>query len=636
MNGYAGQTVFINLGLKTIKYYETSQYTEWIGGRGFCALVLWEQVLPGLDPLHPDNPIVISTGPLTGTPAPGASRFSIGIRNIITGGISYSSAGGMFGPELKSAGIDNLVIIGSSKKPVYLLIKDGLIEIKDASVIWGKTTWETEEIIRKVEKDPQIRVLSIGPAGENLVTFSCLITERSHAAGWGGSGALMGSKNLKAIAARGKRIVQVLNPEALTTEIKRITWKINASEALAGMRRVGTHGMSSAGGLSGLVPTAVHNQQDEFWPPENNMRVSEKEFKKWETGRTGCFACQINCLHIYSFPDKGKKRTVEGLHANSVRGFSSNWGVTDPEIIMKAHMLCNENGIDVDGLSAVVAWAIECYERGIISDSDTDGLRLNWGNGASIISLIEKIIYRENLGDVLAKGVYAAAEMIGRGSEQFVMQVKKTGINEQAIRSHKAWALGIGVSTRGAGHLGGSPITEQRRISPEVGQLIFRVPDAGNPTSYQGKARLVKWYENYKVVIDSLGVCYFNFGWYDVSLADPADLEHLLRHATGLETTAEKLMSFGEKIINLEKAFNIIHAGLTSEDDWLPDRFYDSEVSSGAFAGAKLSREKWGEMLKEYYELHGWDSVSGFPKEEVMSKLGLKNVWLKLNEHNEL
>lgn len=384
--------------------------------------------------------------------------------------------------------------------------------------------------------------------------------------------------------------------------------------------------MAGVGGWSGLVPTSVRNLQEEYWDPEKAKKLSEVAYKKYEKRRTGCLNCPLACLHWYEMERAGELLACEGMHANSVRGFGSNWDVDDPYAVLKAHALCNQLGLDVDGVSASIAWAIECYEKGIINKNETMGLELQWGHARDLLRLIEAIAYCRGFGSILGHGVNEAARIVGRGSEKFAMQVKGVGINEQGVRSHKAWSLGIAVSSRGGGHLSGSPQTENRQLPAWVGKWLFDNEEAGNPISYTGKGRLVYWYEIYKALVDSLGICYFNAGWYEVALTDVDNFALLYSYLTGIDLTKNKMWDIGRRIVNMEKAFNTVHAGFTREHDILPDRVMKEPLSCGPYQGQYMDSGKFQVMLDEYYSCHGWDVQTGLQKADNLKKLGAQET----------
>jgi len=626
----------INLTSRNIKLNDSNEYLNWLGGRGFGTRIIFNEVKKNTSPLSENNKIVIATGSLVATSLPGASRIEFVSKNVLNGGILYSSGGGNFGPELKYAGFEAIIIEGKSEIPVYLYLHSGKIEIKDASNIWGKTTWETENVIKNELEDDNVKIACIGPAGENLVKISCVIIEKAHALAWGGSGAIMGSKNLKAVVVKGDSHsnMKMFNPEKYESETEKYKWILLASNSANALREGGTHAMAGVGGLNGKVPTSVRNLQEEYWNSEKSKKISEKEFKKYEKRRTSCYNCPLSCLHWYKIGNNFECIEGEGMHANSVRGFGSNWDVDDPFAVFKAHTLCNKFGLDVDGVSSTIAWAIECFENGILNTNETCGLRLKWGNSDDFLKLIEDTAYKKNFGKIIAEGVCNAAKIIGKNSNIFAMQVKGIGINEQGLRSHKAWSLGIAVSARGGGHLSGSPQTENRQIPPHVGKWLFNVLEAGEPTSYKDKGKLVAWYEIYKAIVDSIGICYFDTGWYEVALADIGFFVDLYNALTGKSITKEEMWKIGKRIINLEKAFNTVHAGFTREHDTLPKRIMETPLTVGPFKGEYMDCNKFNAMLDQYYLEHGWDSKTGLQRINMLMKLGLKEVLGFLSEHN--
>lgn len=636
MEKITGKIARVNLTSGYVKITDSEEYFRWMGGRGFGDWIIMNEVKKETHPISEHNKMVFATGCFTGTSLPGSSRIELVTKNLLNNGISYSSGGGNFGPELKRAGLDAVIIEGKSSFPVYLFINNGKVELKDASGLWGKTTWDTEDAIRKELKDDSVKVACIGPAGENLVKISCIVIDKAHVLAWGGSGAIMGSKNLKAIAVKGIRNIKIFDPQRYNNETSRYKWILLSSSASSALREGGTHGMAGVGGWSGKVPTSVRNLQEEYWEPEKSRRISEETFRQYEKRRTHCFNCPLYCLHWYEMEHNGEYLACEGMHANSVRGFGSNWDVDDPFAVLKAHALCNKLGLDVDGVSSTVAWAIECFERGIINTDDTSGLMLKWGNAGDLLKLIENIAYKKGFGEILAEGVYRASGIVGKNSHEYAMHVKGVGINEQGVRSHKAWSFGIAVSTRGSGHLSGSPQTENRQIPRHVGKWLFGCEEAGVPTSYKNKAKLVAWYEIYKALVDSAGICYFNAGWYDVALADIENLVVLYNALTGASITKKELWNIGRRIVNIEKAFNTVHAGFTREHDILPRRIMEEPLTSGPFKGQYMERDKFQLMLDEYYGEHGWDPKTGLQKAETLIEIEAGEILNFLTQHKIL
>ena len=623
MENVKGSIIRVNLSLGTIKVFTTEDFYKFLGGRGYGDWVLLNEISKDTEPLSEDNKVIIASGCFTGTSLPGSSRIALVTKNALSGGISYSSGGGNFGPELKKAGYDAIIIEGKASKPQYLFIDGDSIELRDASHLWGMTTWDTEDTIKKELNDDGIRSLSIGPAGENLSKVACVMIDKAHALAWGGSGAILGYKMLKAIAVKGDKNLKIYDKALFNDLVKSYTHVLLSSPASAALRKGGTHGMAGVGGWSGKVPTSVRNLQEEYWDPDKAKKVSEEAYKPYEKGRTHCYNCPLACLHYYEMERDGEVLSCEGMHANSVRGFASNWDIDDPFDVLKIHSLCNKYGMDVDGVSAAVAWAIECFEEGIINEKDTYGLTLKWGNAKDLVTLTEQIAYRKGFGNLLADGVYNASKIIGRDSHKYAMQIKGVGINEQGVHSHKAWSLAIATSTRGSGHLSGAPQTENRQIPEHVGKWLFNCEDAGIPSSYRGKGKLVAWFEKYKAIIDSIGICYFDAGWYEVALSDIKHFTRMYQAFTGEAITDEEIWNIAEKILNLERAFNTVHVGFTRKDDYLPKRIMEEPLNVGPYKGEYLDKEKFDAMLDEYYEAQGLDKENGLQKKATLEKLGM-------------
>ena len=621
-----GRVAWVGLTDKRVEIRETPDFYGNLGGRGFGVFELLRGVGPEAAPLSAENLLVFAAGSLTGTSFPGSSRIALVTKNVLSGGISTSSGGGNLGPKFRQAGFDALVISGRASSPCWILLKDGQVEIRDGSDLWGLSVSEAADAVRTVTGDPEAETASIGIAGERLAAVSCVMIGGAHALAWGGSGAVMGFKNLKAVAASGRGVPKAADEAAFLSESRRYSWILRASSASAALRAGGTHGMAGGGGWSGKVPTSVRNLQEEFWDGEKSARISEAAFRPMEKKRTSCWNCPLSCLHLYETERDGKRIEVEGMHANSVRGLGSNLDLDDPAALLEAHRLCNDSGLDVDGVAAALGWAIECFERGILGPADTDGLELRWGNGESILALIGMIAERKGFGRLLGEGVLEAAKTVGRGSEQFAMHVKGVGLNEQGVRSHKAWGFGMAVSARGGGHLNGSPQTENRQIPSWTGQWLFGNENAGVPGSYEGKGKLVAWYEIYKAIVDSAGMCYFASGWYDPALADIQPLSRALE-AFGCEgLTPEEIWRRGRRIVEAEKAFNTVHAGFGRKDDILPARVMEEPLTFGPYAGAVMDRPSFEKVLDEFYRERGWDPGTGLQTAEGLMETGAPDI----------
>ncbi len=623
--GYAGKVLWVNLS--TLEFHEEpiEKYSHWVGGRSLAARILSKNPLLASENIG-DQPIIISVGPLVGTGIPLGVRTSVAARSQISGGVFYSNVGGDFGTRMKMAGYDALIVEGKSESPVYLVLKDSAAEFISAEDLWGMKVSDLQQALFDKHDDAELSFIGIGPAGEHGAAISCLMVDQAHAAGWGGSGAILGAKGLKAIVAVGDQQLPVFDQEGLMQKSQQLIWRMNNSEALMTLTRLGTHGMVAAGGHNMQVPTSVNNLKDEFLPSDENLPLREETYRPWEVARSGCIGCGIRCLHKYDVPsERHGDIKAEGMHANSVRGLGNNFGLQNTEDVLMLHYLCNEYGLDVDGVSAVIAFALECADHGILDRSQPEGVHLKWGD-RSLVALVRQIGERIALGEILSEGVYAASQRIGKGSEAYAMTIKKVGVNEGSMRSHRAWALGIITSTRGAGHLGGSPQTENRRISAEAGQRILGNPSAGVPDSYEGKGKLVAWTEGLKAVIDSLGLCYFAYGWYDLSFGNLDELAEMLYLATGNKIDGNELLEMGLQTHTLERYLTYRLAGYSRKDDQPPARLYDQPVSDGVYKGAHLDREMVARELEAYYEYLGWDAETGLPTEENLRAIGLGHL----------
>jgi aldehyde:ferredoxin oxidoreductase len=627
--GWTGVSAVVDLTLEEVRIVPTAELRgPFPGGRAAGQLVVSQHVPRDASPLDPQNLLVLGAGPLVGTAAPASSRVSIDTKGLTTGGVSSSNAGGHWAPELKYAGFDMLVVEGRAKEPTYLLIEEGRIAFRDATHLWGSTTWETETALRQVHGDQRLQLLSIGPAGERMSPIACIMVDRARAAGHGGCGGVMGSKNLKAVACRGGGPIRVASPESFMDSVRRAEEKIAASRSAGLLREGGTHFRSGAGGFDGTRPTTVRNSQDEVWTPERAAMVREPVLRaRYEVARLACFNCSMYCSHYYHVTDGPFAGLAsEGVHSNTVRGFGSNLDVTDPAAILQANALCNQYGLDVDGASNVIAWAFELYQRGILTRDEADGLDLRWGDPRAVVALLERVCHGEGIGALLQLGAGRASKQLGRDSAYYALTSKGHDLNESAMRSHKGWALGIMTSARGGGHLNGAPSTEFARLSSDVSMQHFGVTTAGIPQLYEGKPEVLVYFERLKAAVDAMGMCYFTSQWTDVALLDPSDYASLYSAATGDEVSTGELMRMGEQVVNLERALSYLHAGYTRENDYPPERLMRESIPRGDYAGERLDRAQWDRMLDRYYALHSWDAASGLPTEDGLRRMGLTHL----------
>jgi aldehyde:ferredoxin oxidoreductase len=615
-HGYGGSVLRVDLTSEEITTEPTSGYAEsYVGGRGINAWILFNELDTSVGALDSLNMLLFGTGPLVGTLSPFCSRLSIDTKNAFTGGVGSANCGGHFGAEMKYAGFDNLVIMGRSKRPVYLWLRDGEAELVDAEGLWGKTTWETEKAIRRTRGDNEIRVVGIGPAGENLVRSACIISDRAKAAGGSGVGAVMGSKNLKAVAARGELPITVAQPERFIKAVDKARRKVEAFPKASRYREEGYYGAESYSGSpaweAGFRP--VRNGQDDYWDPEKIAMVDGDAMKRYRKRILACFGCPVGCMPWMAVPDGPYRVEGEGWWNNSSNSFCTRVDCTDPEAAVKAHLLTNQLGLDGDNASVAMGWAFECYEKGLITAEDTDGLELEWGNHDAVLALIEKIARREGFRDFLADGVKVASERLGRGSGDFAVHIKGQD-SVDGIRISKGWGFGVVTSPAAGRHLRGAI----HSFSPE--QFL----------SYEGVPWRVYMQEQYKAILDMTGTCLYNNGllsWEtEASEGAAHHLAELTSSLTGLDLSVELFMEIGLRVHNLEKAFNSLHGGFAREDDYPPKRYWEEPVKSGPYAGEGIDHETWERMLDEYYGLHGWDAATGLQTREGLEGLGLKNV----------
>jgi aldehyde:ferredoxin oxidoreductase len=628
--GYSGKILKVDLTNEKITSESTLKYKEFLGGRGIHIKILYDELKPGIDPLSPENILCLGTGPIGGTLAPSSGRYNATTKSPLTGFLGDSNSGGFWSPELKFAGYDSVVLYGRAKEPVYLWIDDDDVELRKAAKIWGRDTWETDEMIKGEVGDPEIQIASIGPAGEKLVRFACIINNLSRAAGKTGTGAVMGSKNLKAIAVRGTKGVQIAEPEKFKKICEDIRDKTKASSAYPAYSNWGTMLYIKSLFSIGMAPS--YNWKSVVYPQVEEV-YGDKWWEHWIKSKA-CFSCIMHCSHFYLVKDGRFAGTMgEGPEYEAGMAFGPKAGAHDKAVICYCNNLVNKYGLDVIDTGNAISSAMEWYEKGIITKEDTDGLALDWGNTDVMIELTNKIAKREGFGNLLAEGPLNAAKKIGKGAEYYVINIKGLGHEATDRRGFRGSALQHATSTRGADHMRGSPALEfggmrllvgREKIEDDFAKYIadrelFKY--ASNPREYRGKPPLVKWYQELYTVVDSLGLCKFVYSrWPDTSIY-PEDLADLYSAATGLKMSGKEVMEAGERVYNLERAF-IVREGIRRKDDRPPERYF-KEPADGPAAGCVIEPDKFNEMLDQYYELRGWDKETGIPTPDRLKKLGL-------------
>jgi aldehyde:ferredoxin oxidoreductase len=609
--GYAGKILYVNLdGGGTAPFSRTEPLEErilrrLIGGRGYGAYLLYRLTGPSVQPFDPANPLILSTGPLTGTPLAGSKFVSI-TKSPLTGLFLDSYSGGEIAGEIKYAGYDHIVIQGRAVRPSYLFVEDGMIEVRDASHLWGKTTLEAEEALKK-ELGSQAKILVTGPAGENLVPFSCICTDYYHQSGRGGAGAVMGSKNLKAVAVKGSGGITLSDSAGLRRFRQYLMGKFRKSQYGELRVKYGTAYTTVSVSSIGVLPTR-NFQQGTFEGIENINCFTLKE-KIWESDH-GCLGCQAPCMN-YVRARKGKVRLV-GPEYETISLLGSNVGVDDIERIAEFNELCDAYGVDTISCGNVIAFAMECYEKGLIGKSTTEGIDLRFGNADAVAIMIAKIAKREGFGNLLADGVKRAAERIGKGSAHFAIQVKGMEISGYEPRGAFPMGLAYATATRGGCHRRAKPV--------EIPRDRFRYDNFGS----EGNAAMVKKLQDAREPVHCGILCDALLRFcFETDLKDVAEMYRLV---VGWEDISpQELSELAERIYTLTRCYNV-REGIRRKDDNLPPRILYDPLPDGPGKGKVIGDKTLNRMLDEYYDLRGWDRKSGIPTPETLKRLDLTDI----------
>jgi aldehyde:ferredoxin oxidoreductase len=627
-----GKSAFVDLTDGDSKVMETDpgMLRRFLGGRGLGARLLYELVGPQVDPLSPDNLLIFTAGLLAGSPWPTSSRLHVTFKSPLTGIYGYANSGGLFAAELKHAGYDALIIRGRAPKPVVLQVFDQDISIRDAAELWGATVGETHRALLGTDSHPQAgRVACIGPAGEHLARISAIMNDFSRAAARGGPGAVMGSKNLKAIHVRASGKPRL--PSNFRQEAKVATRKLQADPHLDGVRHYGTLVLMDPKNVGGDQPAKNH----QFVQVPFIEKVNASAFDAYLLRHKGCYACPISCSRQSLVSQRPYSVEVEGPEYETTNALGPMCWISNPEAIIYANSLCNEYGLDTISTGVTIAFAMELHEKGLLED---DTLSLEWGDENTLVGLIERIAYRRGLGDILADGTQQAAKAIGKGAEYYAMQVKGMELPRQDPRFAKGFGLGHATSNRGADHLYALPTIDlagnwdaARKIFPK--EIVTELMD---PANEKYKADLVVYGEHFCAVTDSLGIC--KFSTVEQYSLLPEDLARAISAILGDDVTEQDLLLIGERIVNLERLYNV-RLGMSRKNDDLPARFtqeraplYEYEV--GPQIGEMRASPQplryglihdWDAMLDRYYRLRGWDK-DGRPTQEVLQRLDLPEV----------
>lgn len=628
----------LHVDLSTKEFWEEKldidTWKKYLPSRGINAKLLWELTDENTDPLGKENVLIFGAGAFSGTTVPCAGRVTVTFKSPATGMYFKSNAGGHWGPELKKAGYNNLVVHGKADSPTYIFIKNNRVEFFEAEQVWGENVRSANNIIKEELNDKDIQLATIGPAGENLVKISALMLTTYNAAARGGIGAVMGSKNLKAVAVKGNNKIKVKNSDQFhETSIK-------AEEEI--LNFPGSEGLSKYGTAGTVMPL----NESYSWPTKNYRESYFEEADKIsgeeivESGRLkrriACHGCVLACHRYTESEGEEYESYGGGPELETLGSLGAGPKVSDLDAIQKANQLCNLYGIDTISAGVVIQWAMECYEKEVLPEKFMNNYDLDWGNEEAVIELVEDIAFREGLGDILAEGVKEAAKEIGQDSEKWAVEAK--GLEQSGVdtRMAKAYALAFAVNPRGPDHLHTQPFAEWG-FGEESRELIKEITGEEEfieKTDITKKAEVVRWHEDVYAISDSLGICTFT----NTALLGfkPQRMLELWNLVSDEEISLDEFYNIGKRIVTLEKAYNV-RCGATREDDTLPQRIMNESAKDNPGEKDIVTSEKQlNEMLDNYYDLHGWDKNTGRPTKQIYNELGLDFVAEELESKNKL
>jgi len=618
--GYYGKQLRVSLDTKETRMEEidTAVLKKYLGGVGYGARVLYDEIEKGIDPLSPDNKIIFAASPLTANNIPGGGSIMLCFKSPLTRIWGESRCGSDFGPDLRRAGFDALIIEGRAPEPVFLVINDDDVSLRPAGHMVGEKVTAKIDKIRNELGDPKITVMCIGPAGEKRVKIATVMVGH-RAAGRCGAGAVMGSKNLMGIAVKGSRQAKVANPEKMKTAIKNAMNIIRESETAKGFKEHGTPGDMGPNDAAGDWPTK--NWHSNSWG--KGQELYDKFFEHHLVKNNGCYrGCPIACGRIAGVKTgKFKTPAHEGSEYESLSAFTAFVLNENIEAAIHSTYLCNEYGIDTISAGALIAFAMECYENGILTKEDVAGMDLSWGNPDVLPELVRMISLREGIGDTLAEGVKVASEKIGKGSEEFAIHGKGLEAPAHDPRSGKALAVTYGTASRGLCHI--QPLEGMAYDSGKLdwGLTQYGVPDPNSVERWdeKGKGQIVKILQDGLVLPDILNTCKF-FMYAGITLDNLAEL---LSASTGWDINGGDLLEVGERVLNLQRLFNM-REGLSRKDDILPERIKQKPAFGFYEKEDQCAIKDFEGMLDEYYEARKWDLKTGVPSKEKLKALGLE------------
>ncbi len=618
MKGYAGKIVRVDLTTRQITVEEPAEtfYRRYLGGAGIASYYMLKEIPAGIDPLSAENKLIFAMGPLTGLALSGATRGCLGFKAPLTGAYGKCEVGGIWPMDFKRAGYDGLIVSGKADRPVYIWIDPlGKVEIREASHLWGKTVQETQQAIQDEVGEPRARVAAIGPAGENLVKYACIICDLKDAFGRGGPGAVMGAKNLKAIAVRGKAMPEVANPDKIKDMAKWFAQNLRDIPIFnKGFSDLGTGAAMEMFNEIGNLPS--YNFDGGFFADTD--KISPLAISNTiRIGMEGCAACNVKCKRVVAFDEPYKVTPELGCPEYETLGtLGACCGIGDLKAICWANQLCNLYALDTISAGMTIAFAMECFEKGILTLQDTGGLDLSWGNAEAMIRLIEMIVHRQGIGDLLAEGTRIAAQRLGRGAEKYAMHVKGQEMPMHDPRLKAGMGIIYSIAAQGADHNVGPHDTAFTMENANFDNLramggLDPIPtDELSPVKAANTKAAHCWY----LFFDSALICIF-VPW---SLNNAVEL---IRAATGWEYSAHEAIKQGERVAALGRLFNL-REGITAEQDRMPERMFTG-TREGALKGKGLDPAKMAETIKLFYAMMGWDPETGVPTYERLAELGI-------------
>jgi len=614
--GYTGKVLRVDLNSRTYctEELDLKVAAGYLGGAGLGIKFLYDAVRSGIDPVSPENVLIFTPGPLTGSDAPCASRMAVTTKSPLTGGVGMALTGGYFPAEMKFAGIDVLVIEGKAEEPTYLFVKDGEVHFRSAKRLWGMLTSDTQTFIKEEVGDHNVRVACIGPAGERLSRIACIINER-RAAGRKGVGAVMGSKNLKAIAVRGTGKVGIADPEGFREALKNMHNAMKESPVLyPSFSKRGTSIAVDATAALGILAAKNYYGTGVFSPMDT---LGSEALDQFTIRREHCYRCPVGCSQTRLVIREDYSGFVtEGPEFETIYSLGTCIGVDYAPAVITGDRLCDEYGLDSISAGVTIAFAMELFERSILSLSEVDNLDLRFGNHKVVLELLRKMAFREGFGDVLADGTKRTSQKIGRGSEQYAMHVKGLELPAYDVRGAKAHGLNYATSYTGADHNRGYAFQEIFGIP---------VPEAVDPKAYEGKGKLCKWNQDVRTATcDCPTMCAFllDMALPTIALQNTAAMVSTI---SGLSLSAEDVKKAGERVNNLARMFNI-REGFGRADDTLPKRLMEEPIPEGNSRGEKIAPADLDRILDEYYEARGWNKATGIPTTEKLKELGLEDT----------